>query len=145
MKILAAIDNSNCAEAVLNAISTQTQPKNTSVRIVHVLRPIGSSAPPQMASGFAPELQPFAKPACELVAKAQKKLLAAGFQAEATLEKGDVRESIIDTAAEWGADLIILGSHNHSTARRLVLGSIAEYVARYAACSVQIVRERKGH
>jgi nucleotide-binding universal stress UspA family protein len=145
MKILAAIDDSTCAEAVLKAISTQAQPKNASVRILHVLQPITGSAPPQMASGYAPELEAFAKPAWDLVTNAQEKLRSAGFQAETTLRKGDVRESIIDAATEWGADLIVLGSHNHSGAYRFFLGSAAEYVARYAPCSVEIIREPKLH
>jgi len=143
MRILAAIDDSTCAEAVLKAISAQAQPKNTSVGILHVLQPIGASAPPQMASGYAPELEPFAKSAWKLLTEAQKKLVTAGFNVETTLKKGDVRESIIDTAVEWGADLIVLGSHNHGGAHRFFLGSAAEYVARYAPCSVEIVREPK--
>ena len=81
MKILAAIDDSSCADAVLKAISTQAQPKNTSVRILHVLQPIAGSVPPQMAPGYAPELEAFAKPAWDLLTEAQKRLAAAGFNA----------------------------------------------------------------
>jgi nucleotide-binding universal stress UspA family protein len=145
MKILTAIDNSNCAEMVLKAISSQAQPKNTSIRVLHVLQPIAGSVPPQMASGYAPELEPFAKPAWDLLMNAQKKLAAAGFDAHTIVKKGDVRESIVNAADEWGADLIVLGSHNHGGVHRLVLGSVAEYVARYAPCSVEIVRNSRGH
>jgi nucleotide-binding universal stress UspA family protein len=144
MKILAAIDDSTCADAVLKAISNQAQPEKSSVRILHVLQPIAGSVP-QMASGYAPELEPFAKSAWELLTKAQKTLAAAGFDAETTLKRGDVRESIIDTAADWEADLILVGSHNHGAGYRFLLGSVAESVARYAPCSVEIVRERKQH
>ncbi|HXZ20805.1 MAG TPA: universal stress protein, partial [Candidatus Acidoferrales bacterium] len=56
------------------------------------------------------------------------------------LEKGDVRLRIIDAAAEWNADLIVLGSHGRSGIPRLLLGSVAEYVARNASCSVEVVR-----
>jgi nucleotide-binding universal stress UspA family protein len=143
MKILAAIDDSSCAESVLRAITTQAQPKNTSIRVLHVLQPIAGSVPPQMASGYAPELEPIAKPAWELLTHAEKTLASAGFNVETTLKKGDIRESIIDTAADWGADLIVLGSHHHGGAHRFFLGSVAESVARYAPCSVEIVREPK--
>lgn len=142
MKILAAIDNSNCAKLVLEAISSQAQPTTSSVRVLHVLQPIAGSVPPQMASGYTPELEPFAKPAWDLLANVQKKLAAAGFTADTAVKKGHISESILDEAEEWGADLIVLGSHNHTGARRLVLGSVAEYVARYATCSVEIVRIR---
>jgi len=145
MKILMPIDDSSSTEDVLNAISAQAQPENTVIRILHVLQPIAGSVPPQMSSGYAPELEPFAKPAWELLTKAQQRLCAAGFKAETTLKKGDIRETIIDTAADWGADLIILGSHNHGGAHRFFLGSVAESVARYAPCSVEIVRHPKTH
>jgi nucleotide-binding universal stress UspA family protein len=145
MKILAAIDNSSSTGAVLKAIAAQAQPQKTSVRVLHVLQPVSSAVPPQMSPGYAPELEPFAKPAKELLAEAEKTLAASGFKVETMLKKGDVRESIIDTAEEWGADLILLGSHNRSGAHRFLLGSVAESIARYAPCSVEIVRSPKPH
>ena len=49
-------------------------------------------------------------------------------------------ERIIDSAAEWRADLIVVGSHGRSGIPRFLLGSVAEFVARHAKCSVEIVR-----
>ncbi|HXW57833.1 MAG TPA: universal stress protein [Candidatus Cybelea sp.] len=141
MKILAAIDNSSSTAAVLNAIAAQAQPQKTSVRVLHVLQPVSIAVPPQMSPGYAPELEPFAKPARELLAEAEKTLAASGFKVETMLKKGDVRDSIIDTAKEWGADLILLGSGAH----RFLLGGVAESIVRYAPCSVEIVRTPKPH
>jgi nucleotide-binding universal stress UspA family protein len=59
---------------------------------------------------------------------------------DTAVEKGDVRLKIIDSAAEWNADLIVIGSHGRSGIPRLLLGSVAEFVARNALCSVEIVR-----
>ncbi|MGA3128412.1 MAG: universal stress protein [Candidatus Korobacteraceae bacterium] len=53
---------------------------------------------------------------------------------------GDIREKIIDDASGWGADLIVVGSHGRSGIQRFLLGSMAEFVARHAKCSVEIVR-----
>jgi nucleotide-binding universal stress UspA family protein len=36
--------------------------------------------------------------------------------------------------------LIIVGSHGQRGLRRLLLGSVAEFVARHAPCSVEVVR-----
>jgi nucleotide-binding universal stress UspA family protein len=47
---------------------------------------------------------------------------------------------IVAFANEWGADLIILGSHGRTGVARLVLGSVARNVLHHAACSVLIVR-----
>ncbi|MCA9714444.1 MAG: universal stress protein [Myxococcales bacterium] len=40
-------------------------------------------------------------------------------------------------------DLIVLGTHGKGGIRRLVLGTVAEKVARGAQCSVLLVRERR--
>ena len=53
---------------------------------------------------------------------------------------GGVYPEILAEAVEWGADLIVLGSHRPSMATYL-LGSNAKTVARHAKCSVLIVRE----
>ena len=53
---------------------------------------------------------------------------------------GRAEESILDAAEEWGADLIVLGSHGYRGFKRFLLGSVALAVATYAKCSVEIVR-----
>jgi hypothetical protein len=70
-----------------------------------------------------------------------EKLRTAGFVVEAGVEIGEVRSTIIDCAANWGADLIVIGSHGHKGLVRLLLGSVAESVVRHAACSVLVVRQ----
>ena len=102
-------------------------------------------APPEMAMGYAPELKEMKKPAQELVERVAKQLRAAGFKAETAVEAGDVRERILDSASEWRADLIVLGSHGKRGLQRFLLGSVAEFVARHAKCSVQIIRTPAGN
>ncbi|MBZ5666658.1 MAG: universal stress protein [Acidobacteriia bacterium] len=139
MKILIGIDDSKVSGDVLRAIVTQFRTEHTQIRVLHVLQPI-APAPPQMAPGYAPELEDQKKPAHELVERIAKELLSAGFKVDAAVEIGDIRERIIDSAAEWGADLIIVGSRGQSGIKRFLLGSVAEFVARHAKCSVEIVR-----
>ena len=66
MKILMAVDDSPFSVDVLRAVVTQFRTENTEVRVLHVLQPI-APAPPQMAPGYAPELEDQKKPAHELV------------------------------------------------------------------------------
>jgi nucleotide-binding universal stress UspA family protein len=139
MKILIGIDDSKVSGDVLRAIVTQFRTEHTEIRVLHVLQPV-APAPPQMAPGYAPELEDQKKPAHELVERIAKELRSAGFKAETAVEIGDIRERIIDAAAEWGADLIVVGSHGQRGIRRFLLGSVAEFVARHAKCSVEIVR-----
>ena len=138
MKILIGIDDSKVSGDVLRAMVTQFRTDHTEVRVLHVLQPV-APAPPQMAPGYAPELEDKKKPARELVERIAKELRSAGFKVDAAVEVGDIRERIIDTAAEWSADLIVVGSHGKGI-QRFLLGSVAEFVARHARCSVEIVR-----
>jgi len=61
---------------------------------------------------------------------------------ESEIIMGDAREKILDEAAQWEADLIVLGSRGLGGFRRFLLGSVAQGVAAYAPCSVEIVRNR---
>ena len=143
MKILMAIDDSKFSEEVVQATIRQFRTENTEVRVLHVLQPV-APAPPQMAPGYAPELEAQKGPANELVERMAKQLRSAGFTVNTAVEIGDVRETIIDYAAEWSADLIVVGSHGEKGMRRFLLGSVAEFVARHAKCSVEIVRTPAG-
>jgi nucleotide-binding universal stress UspA family protein len=139
MRILMGVDDSNFAEDSLRAILTERRTENTEVLILHVLQPVGP-APPQMTYGYAPELEAEKKAADALLARIAGELRSAGFKAETRMGVGDVREGILDSAAEWGADLIVVGSHGNSGIQRFLLGSVSEFVARHAKCSVEIVR-----
>lgn len=140
MKILLAIDDSKFSKSAVQTIVTQFQPRDAEVRIVHVLTPVAVSVPPQMAPAYAPELEPQFGEANELVERAAQVLRTAGFRVDSRIEQGDVRERIIDSAAEWHADLIVAGSHGRTGLARFLLGSAAESILRHAGCSVEIVR-----
>jgi nucleotide-binding universal stress UspA family protein len=145
MKILLGIDDSKYAEEIARGLVAQLRPQNTDVLVLHVLQPLGLVAPPEMAMGYAPELADLKQPAQELVERIAQQLRGAGFKTETAVEVGDVRERILDSATEWHADLIVLGSHGKRGLQRFLLGSVAEFVARHAKCSVQIVRAPAGN
>jgi universal stress protein A len=63
-----------------------------------------------------------------------------GFPAEGFAMKGDPETAILEHAKEWGADLIVVGSHDRSRMERFLLGSIAESVVKHAPCSVLVLR-----
>jgi nucleotide-binding universal stress UspA family protein len=140
VKVLIPIDDSEFSQAALRAVATQIRPEGSEILVVHVLQPIASAPVPQMDPRYAPELEGRGKEARGLVERAASTLRSSGFKVETAVEKGDIRLEIIDVAAEWKADLIVLGSHGRTGLPRLLLGSVAEFVARNAPCSVQIVR-----
>lgn len=144
MKILLAVDDSSHSRDAMRAIRAQFSPRDTEVRVLHVLQPASLSAPPQMSPAYAPELREEGVQARALTGQMAEELRAAGFRAESAVQIGDVREEILRAASQWPAELIVVGSHGTGRLRHLVLGSVAEFVARHAPCSAQIVRAPAG-
>jgi nucleotide-binding universal stress UspA family protein len=140
IKILLAIDDSKFSEAAAKSVTEQFRPQDTEVRVVHVLEPVGISEPPQMSPGYYPELEGQFPQAREVVDRAAKHLSSAGFRVTTSVATGDAKSIILDDAADWHADLIVLGSHGRKGLGRFFLCSVSEAVARHASCSVQIVR-----
>ena len=139
MKILVAVDDSKSSKELSRSLVAQFRTEGTEVLVLHVLQPVGP-APPQMDPGYAPELEGQKKPALTLVNRIAKELRDSGFNAATAIKVGDIRETIIDSAADWHADLIVLGSHGKRGLQRFLLGGVSEFVARHAGCSVEIVR-----
>jgi universal stress protein A len=141
MKVLVGVEDAKSSQPTLRALTGRFDPKQTEVRILHVVAPITYFAPPEMAADYAPELEDQLKEGRQLVEEIAKSLLAAGFTVTTAVRQGDVREVTLDSATEWPADLILVGSHGRRGLQRFLLGSVAEFVARHARCSVQIVRD----
>jgi nucleotide-binding universal stress UspA family protein len=55
--------------------------------------------------------------------------------------EGSPEKEILKIAKEWGADLIIMGSHQHSGLSRLLSVSITEYIIRHAGIPVMLSPE----
>jgi nucleotide-binding universal stress UspA family protein len=144
MKVLLAIDGSEFSEAASRMVATQLSASNIEVLVLQVVEPLVFSNPPQMAPGYTPEmgsrLKEQIKQAKDSTGQAAEVLRAAGFKANVRVVENETRTGILDVAAEWHADLIVMGSQGKKGLRRFLLGSVAEFVARHAACSVLIVR-----
>jgi len=140
MRVLVAVDDSGFAEDLLHAVVAGIRHENTEVLVLHVLQPVDTAPPPEMAQGYAPELEDEKQHVRALVERIAAELRKAGFAAQTGVRVGDVANTILDHGAEWRADLIAVGSHGHRTIHNLLLGSVAESVARRAGCSVAIVR-----
>lgn len=140
IRIVVAIDGSKTSEGTLQALASQFSPQDTTVRLLHVVEPFTMAVSPQMAAGYAPELEAQLKDAHELVERAANTLCASGFKLATEVREGDIREMILESSRDWSADLIVVGSHGQKGLPRLLLGSVAEAVARHAPCSVEVVR-----
>ena len=149
MNILVAIDESKFSEAAANAVIGQAKPNGTEVRLLQVLEPFPVALAETMGSkdypDFASARLKLRNQARETLAKTAERFRSAGFKASVLVDEGDPREVILDYAERWAADLIVVGSHGRKGMNRFLMGSVSEAVARYARCSVQVVRIRSDH
>jgi len=138
MRVLMAVDDSSFSENVIRAVEGGIRHEHTEILVLHVLQPVEPVPPPEMAQGYAPELEE--QTARTLVERIAAELRRVGFTTQTEVLIGDVTKTILDRAAEWHADLITVGSHGERSIRDFLLGSVAESVARRAGCSGAVVR-----
>ena len=143
MKVLIAVDDSKFSETILKAVLARPWAPDTEMKVLHVVEPPSLLMGREMA-GPDPEFEAVWNAvrgnAKELVAKITERLQAAGLNVTPALVEGDPKSQIIDTANEWHADLIVLGSHGRSGLNRFLMGSVSDAVVRHAHCSVEVVR-----
>lgn len=146
MRILVAIDESPYADAVAAMLVSQMKTAEADIRLLHVVDPFPMKLAEAKGSREHPDLEAARTEqrteAERLLERAADRLRAAGFSATWFVQEGDPREAILDDAATWDADLIVMGSHGRSGLQRWLMGSVSDAVARHATCSVEIVRIR---
>jgi nucleotide-binding universal stress UspA family protein len=133
MKILIAIDSSTVSHQVLEEAVARPWPPDSTFAIVSAVD-VGRFAE-------LPVLIDDAKRECERIVKGGAALLAqAKLPSTTKVLVGSPRRVVAEFAAQWGADLILVGSHSRGAIGRFFLGSVAQGILRTATCSVEIVR-----
>ncbi|HYL73672.1 MAG TPA: universal stress protein [Bryobacteraceae bacterium] len=150
MKILVATDGSECSEIAARSIAERPWPTGTEVRVLSVVElsvPLfRAPVPPYFDPHAMEELRGAAmKKTEEAVMAAEQIMLNGGLQASGTeaVPSASPKELILNEAVEWGADLIVVGSHGRKGVSRFLLGSVSEAVAAHASCSVEVIRQRR--
>jgi nucleotide-binding universal stress UspA family protein len=63
-----------------------------------------------------------------------------GLAYEAKIRRGHAAEQILDEAADWQADLIVIGHLGRRGLTRFIMGGTATRIVQYARCSVLLVK-----
>jgi len=144
LKILLATDGSPCSNAAMRSVAERPWPGGTEFRILSVVEPaVPLLHPPYFSPERMQELRgQDMQRAQQAVCIAEDILSGAGIESTSTIAvpAATPKELILNEAAEWGAELIVVGSHGRRGASRLLLGSVSESVALHAQCSVEIIR-----
>jgi nucleotide-binding universal stress UspA family protein len=144
MKILLAIDGSTCSDAAVEEVARRPWLEGSLVKVLTALETPMRPTP----GGWALPLNHFeeldatlCKQGENLVNHALQKLKSnKTLSVDAMLAPGSPRPVIRDEAENWGADLIVLGSHGYGTWKRFLMGSVSQAVVSHAKCSVEVVR-----
>lgn len=147
MKILFATDGAKQSEAAIGTLKLLALAERDEIKVVSVVD-MALPMAIDIYGGFLPDTTEFEKTAREnadkILSETVQKLK--GFTDERKLAIstevlfGSPDSRIVETAEEWRADLIILGSHGYSRWERLLLGSVSDSVVHHAPCSVLVVR-----
>lgn len=144
-KIMVAIDDSETSRCALAEAIHVAKCSDAKLYITHVadetlLGMHGRTFTTTLNIDHA--MQAIAGAGRQLLEEAQAQ--AAGIDAETVLletRQRRVSETLIAKAEELGIDLIVIGRHGQRGLAKLILGSVAEQVAKMADASVLLVRK----
>ncbi len=148
MKILIATDGSNFSKSAIDACQkTIADPENTSFKIISAVE-YTMSLPPEtlmVSAEYYKQIEQVVRSqAKEFVEQAatQIRSLFPGLSLDLTTEviDGSPPRVIVEKAQEWGADLIVVGSHGYGFWSRTLMGSVSSSIVHHAPCSVLVVR-----
>ena len=145
MKILLAVDGSSHSQEAVDEVARRPWPSRSTVRVLSVIQPYPPPATEFVLAGATAEdiRRQQTADAERLTARAADAVKAADVSAETAVREGDPRSAIVDEADDWGADLIVVGSHGRTGVKRWLLGSVAGAIVSHAPCSVEVVRRRE--
>lgn len=148
MKILLAVDGSDCSRAAVDEVARRPWPAGSRVKILSVVElpflPTTETwtAPDDYYNKLEQAGREEAQTAVENAEKRIRESQGAALEISSKIIEGHTLTEILDEATSWEADLIVLGSHGRRGLRRFLLGSVSNAVASHADCSVEIVRRR---
>ncbi len=146
MKILLATDGSKQSDAAIDMLKRFSFAAGDEAKIITVV----DMAVPMaidIYGGYLPDTTEMEKTAREHAAKILEETceklegICKNLNMTSEVLFGSPESRIVETAEEFGADLIIVGSHGYSRWERLLLGSVSQSVVHHAPCSVLVVRE----
>lgn len=144
VRLLIGVDNSADSNAAVKAVCDRHWPKGTEVgllAVVDTVMPIASnpSEPAAMKWIEVADERNWSQ-VREIFEPAAQRIRAAGLHAEVLIRRGNPADEILEEAATWGADCILVGARGTRGIDRLLLGSVSSAVSARAHCSVEVVR-----
>lgn len=136
-KMLVAVDGgapSARAAAVASALAAELK---SEIRLFHAVEPPTAA----VQTGMSPaEVTRLAERESEAAFASLFGLLPPSVSPQRVWGAGEPANEILRAAADWRADLLVIGSHGRDGVMRVLLGSVAEKVMRHATCPVLVIK-----
>jgi universal stress protein A len=136
-RILVPTDFSECAESALRTAASLQQRFGAMIILLHVTEPAYQGLRVQ-TTGLHEQMCHEAEAKLQEAAKA---FFPMAENVRVLVLDGRPADVICQAAVAEKADAIIIPTHGHSGLKHVLLGSVAEKVARQAPCSVLVVRD----
>ncbi len=144
MRILVPVSDYSFGFLIANFIAQHNWPKDAEFRVVNVIEPFVLGR-----SSQAPLHVLFDRPAEETISASKKLVQAVAASIEKSVSEasvtvdvveGPTNDALLALTEQWGADLIIAGSHGRKGWSRVVLGSTSLTLAVESSCDVLLVK-----
>jgi nucleotide-binding universal stress UspA family protein len=141
MRVVLAIDGSASSDAARKLVGSLEWPEGTCIRVVGVVEPITLAA-----AGLSPypvrdiDESEISTALATTLAAAVTSLEADGRGVEARLLRGRPASLIVEQAAEFRAELIVVGNRGLGRLGSMLLGSVSAEVVDHAPCPVLVAR-----
>ncbi len=137
MKIAVGIDFSDSAQAALELARSRFP--GARLKLIHVVDARAGSVPDLSTGGISP-VMPSAEVLTALSAGDERQLDTLALEGEEEeIVLGEPAQTLVQAARQWGADLIVVGSHPQGALAHFFMGSVAEQVFRHSGIPVLIV------
>ncbi len=144
MRVLFATDGGKQSDAAISSVQKLGLGEGDEIRVISVVD-MALPMAIDIYGGYLPDTAELEKSARENAAKIvadAADVLKANSHVNVSTDVlfGSPDSRIVETAEEWKADMIVVGSHGYSRWERLLLGSVSDSVVHHAPCSVLVVR-----
>jgi nucleotide-binding universal stress UspA family protein len=141
-RILVPVDGSSTSKLGLEEAIALARLTKGRLRLLHVIDELSFALAMDAYTGYAGDwLNELRQNGQRLLDEAKASARAAGVEADTVLcDSASVHEQVTIEAGKWPADLIVLGTHGRRGFGRMLVGSSAENVLRYARVPVLLVR-----
>ena len=150
MKIVLAIDSSDSSKVAIKELGKFPLPKESEVCIINVYE--YRALPTSGLHSTKATLYKYPDDAIKNAQKIGDKIISEAIQVlkekdnsltiTTSVINGLPKKEILEKAESFNADLIVVGSQGQGAFSRFLLGSVSQYLATHAKCSVMIVKDK---